>query len=47
MSNNLVDEYGWQSSSGPESCGYITPEVLRILATLNVKSVCDLGSGTH
>jgi 2-polyprenyl-3-methyl-5-hydroxy-6-metoxy-1,4-benzoquinol methylase len=45
MSNNLVDEYGWQSSSGPESCGYITPEVLRILATLNVKRVCDLGSG--
>ena len=42
---NVVNEYGWQSSSGPESCGYITPEVLRILGSLNVKRVCDLGSG--
>jgi 2-polyprenyl-3-methyl-5-hydroxy-6-metoxy-1,4-benzoquinol methylase len=45
MANNQVDTYGWQSSSGPESCGYITPEVLRILGTLNVNHVCDLGSG--
>jgi 2-polyprenyl-3-methyl-5-hydroxy-6-metoxy-1,4-benzoquinol methylase len=43
--SNVVDEYGWQSSSGPESCGYITPEVLRILKGLHVKRVCDLGSG--
>ena len=45
MSNILVDEYGWQSSSGPESCGYIAPEVLSILAKLGVSRVCDLGSG--
>jgi len=43
--SNVVDQYGWQSSSGPESCGYITPEVLRILRRLKVSRVCDLGSG--
>ncbi len=43
--SNVVNEYGWQSPSGPESCGYITPEVLRILGSLNVRRVCDLGSG--
>lgn len=43
--SNVVDQYGWQSSSGPESCGYITPEVLRILKRLKVNRVCDLGAG--
>lgn len=43
--SNMVDDYGWQTSTGPESCGYITPEVLRILFDLQVKRVCDLGSG--
>ena len=43
--SNVVDQYGWQSPSGPESCGYITPEVLQILGSLNVRRVCDLGSG--
>lgn len=43
--SNVVDQYGWQSSSGPESCGYITPVVLRILKRLKVNRVCDLGSG--
>jgi len=42
---NIVEEYGWESSSGPESCGYITPQVLRTLDTLGAKRVCDLGSG--
>lgn len=45
MSENVVDDYGWESSTGPESCGYITPEVLRILESMNVKRVCDLGAG--
>lgn len=43
--SNVVNEYGWQSSSGPESCGYITPAVLRILGRLDVRRVCDIGSG--
>lgn len=43
--NNVVNEYGWQSRSRPQSCGYITPQVLRILGRLKVKRVCDLGSG--
>ncbi|MDR3368613.1 class I SAM-dependent methyltransferase [Rhodoferax sp.] len=43
--SNVVDQYGWQSSTGPESCGYITPEVLHILKRLKVVRVCDLGSG--
>jgi 2-polyprenyl-3-methyl-5-hydroxy-6-metoxy-1,4-benzoquinol methylase len=42
---NVVADYGWQTPSGPESCGYITPQVLRILSDLKVKRVCDLGSG--
>ena len=43
--SNVVDQYGWQSSAGPESCGYITPEVLKILNNLSVRRVCDIGSG--
>jgi 2-polyprenyl-3-methyl-5-hydroxy-6-metoxy-1,4-benzoquinol methylase len=43
--SNVVDEYGWHLPSIPESCGYITPEMLRILGTLSVRRVCDLGSG--
>jgi 2-polyprenyl-3-methyl-5-hydroxy-6-metoxy-1,4-benzoquinol methylase len=43
--NNIADNYGWSSSSGPESCGYITPQVLQIFSRLGAKRVCDLGSG--
>lgn len=43
--SNVVDQYGWQSSTRPESGGYITPEVLRILKRLKVNRVCDLGAG--
>lgn len=43
--SNAVDNYGWTSSSGPESCGYITPQVLQLLGRLGIKRVCDLGSG--
>lgn len=42
---NVVESYGWETATGPESCGYITPEVLKILSSLKVKRVCDLGSG--
>lgn len=42
---NVVESYGWESETGPESCGYIAPKVLQILSTLKVHRVCDLGSG--
>lgn len=44
MSNN-VEQYGWQSGSGPESCGYLAPAVLAILKRLGAKSVVDIGAG--
>ena len=37
--------YGWASTSAPESCGYITPAVLRTIQALGVRRVCDVGSG--
>ena len=45
MSNNTVEEYGWASEEGPQSCGYITPRVLNELTALKVRRVLDLGSG--
>jgi 2-polyprenyl-3-methyl-5-hydroxy-6-metoxy-1,4-benzoquinol methylase len=42
---NTVAEYGWHSQVGPESCGYIAPEVLRVVAKLGSRRVLDLGSG--
>ena len=42
---NVVEDYGWDGSDGPESCNYITPQILRILGSLEVKRICDLGSG--
>jgi len=45
MLENLVEDYGWSSSEGPQSCGYITPSILVLLRQLNVKRVLDVGSG--
>jgi 2-polyprenyl-3-methyl-5-hydroxy-6-metoxy-1,4-benzoquinol methylase len=45
MTENVVQNYGWDTARGPQSCGYIAPEVLRILRTLHVARVLDLGSG--
>ncbi len=42
---NLVESYGWDTVVGPESCGYITPVVLKILESLKAKRVVDIGSG--
>lgn len=42
---NVVQDYGWWSSESTYSFGYIKPIVLDILRKLNVKRVCDLGSG--
>lgn len=43
--SNGVDDYGWQTSTGPQSCGYVTPAVQSILKRLKVRLVCDLGAG--
>ena len=45
MKHNIVENYGWASAQGPNSCGYIAPRVLEILKQLDVKRVLDLGSG--
>ena len=43
--SNGVENYGWATAEGPESCHYITPQILRILVPLHVQRLCDLGSG--
>jgi 2-polyprenyl-3-methyl-5-hydroxy-6-metoxy-1,4-benzoquinol methylase len=45
MSKNIVEDYGWGSSERPQSCGYITPSIIRLLRGLSVKRVLDIGSG--
>ena len=45
MIQNVVDDYGWSSSQGPQSCGYIAPRIIELLRKLNVKRVLDLGAG--
>lgn len=45
MAENLVDNYGWESVTGPESCGYIAPRILDLVLALGAKRVLDLGSG--
>lgn len=45
MIENVVEDYGWTSAEGPESCGYIAPRILTLLKSMNVKRVLDLGAG--
>lgn len=45
MTQNMVDDYGWSSSQGPQSCGYIAPRIIELLSKLDVKRVLDLGAG--
>jgi 2-polyprenyl-3-methyl-5-hydroxy-6-metoxy-1,4-benzoquinol methylase len=45
MNDNVVENYGWTSSEGPQSCGYIAPRILQLLKKLNVQRVLDLGAG--
>ena len=40
-----AENYGWSTTEGPESCHYITPEIIRILTKLGARRVCDVGSG--
>lgn len=45
MSDNVVNDYGWSSEQGPQSCGYITPRILEVLKSIKVERVLDIGSG--
>jgi 2-polyprenyl-3-methyl-5-hydroxy-6-metoxy-1,4-benzoquinol methylase len=45
MTDNIVEDYGWSSSQGPQSCGYIAPRILSVLKKLGVRRVLDLGAG--
>jgi 2-polyprenyl-3-methyl-5-hydroxy-6-metoxy-1,4-benzoquinol methylase len=45
MTENVVDNYGWSSEQGPQSCGYIAPRILELLNELGIKRVLDLGAG--
>lgn len=45
MAENMVDDYGWASDQGPQSCGYIAPRIIDLLKQLKVKRVLDLGAG--
>ncbi len=44
MAGDAVKNYGWDTVV-PESCGYIAPEVIRILRDMNARKILDLGSG--
>ncbi|MEB3256227.1 MAG: class I SAM-dependent methyltransferase [Synechococcaceae cyanobacterium] len=45
MIENVVQEYGWSTAEGPQSCEYLAPRILEILKRLNAKRVLDLGAG--
>jgi 2-polyprenyl-3-methyl-5-hydroxy-6-metoxy-1,4-benzoquinol methylase len=46
MTDNVVENFGWESAEGPESCGIITPKVLSLLGGLGgVTRMLDLGAG--
>ena len=40
-----AEDYGWSTAESPESCQYITPEILKFLTYLGARRICDLGSG--
>jgi 2-polyprenyl-3-methyl-5-hydroxy-6-metoxy-1,4-benzoquinol methylase len=44
MSSNVVDDYGWNGEI-PTSCGYLAPEIVRLLKQLGARKVLDLGCG--
>ncbi|PTB20589.1 SAM-dependent methyltransferase [Trinickia symbiotica] len=45
MTENAVEDYGWATESGPESCGYVAPRILELLGVLDVRRVLDIGAG--
>jgi 2-polyprenyl-3-methyl-5-hydroxy-6-metoxy-1,4-benzoquinol methylase len=45
LKNEAVDTYGWNCAASPQSCGYVTPAVLKILQLAGARRVLDLGCG--
>ena len=45
MTNNVVDDYGWDNADAPNSCGYIGKSIIEFIKSENPKRVADLGSG--
>jgi len=45
MASNSVEDYGWKSPHETHAAAYLTPQILAILAGLNVRRVADLGAG--
>lgn len=45
MSENLTEEYGWSRKDAPCSCGYIAPEIIRLIGQFDVHRVLDIGAG--
>ena len=45
MNKAQLKDYGWNGGLAPESCGYIAPVVMQVLASLKPNSVLDLGCG--
>jgi 2-polyprenyl-3-methyl-5-hydroxy-6-metoxy-1,4-benzoquinol methylase len=44
LSNNTVQDYGWNGTV-PNSCGYLAPEIVRLLRELAPRKVIDIGCG--
>jgi 2-polyprenyl-3-methyl-5-hydroxy-6-metoxy-1,4-benzoquinol methylase len=45
VSENLVENYGWDTAESPQSCNYVTPAILEVLARHRPPRVLDLGCG--
>jgi 2-polyprenyl-3-methyl-5-hydroxy-6-metoxy-1,4-benzoquinol methylase len=45
MPDNVVENYGWQSSRQPQSTDYIAPKIRALAKQLQATRVADLGSG--
>jgi len=39
------NQFDWDEENSPGSCAYIAPFVLKLVASLKVKRICDIGSG--
>lgn len=44
-SPDYLDEYGWNSNEGPNSCNYIQDKILSIIERFNISKLVDVGSG--
>jgi 2-polyprenyl-3-methyl-5-hydroxy-6-metoxy-1,4-benzoquinol methylase len=45
LKNDAVTTYGWESAGSPDSCGYVTPAILKILKRIGARRVLDVGCG--